>query len=61
MDAFACVCVGGTGQVIWITRVSRGGKRVQDRYSEMDVCIQRLGLCKDLREQSIDDTKCATC
>jgi len=32
------VCGCGLSKVIWITMVSRGGKRVQDRYSEMDVC-----------------------
>ena len=36
-------------------------KRVQDRYSEMDVCAQRLGLGKDFRVQFINDIKCATC
>ena len=35
-------------------------KRTQDRYSEMDVCTQRLGLCKDSREQSVYDIKCAS-
>jgi len=32
------VCGCGLGKVIWITKVSRGEKRAQDRYSEMDVC-----------------------
>jgi len=32
------VCGCGLSKVVWITRVSGGGKRVQDRYSEMDVC-----------------------
>ena len=31
---YAC----GLSKVIWITRVLRVEKRVQDRYSEMDVC-----------------------
>jgi len=25
------------------------------------MCYQRLGLCKDLREKSVNDIKCATC
>ena len=32
------VCGCGLSNVIWIMRVSGGEKRVQDRYSEMDVC-----------------------
>ena len=54
------VCGYGLSEDIWISRVSRVKKRAQDRYSEMDVCTQRLGLCKDSREQSINDIKCAT-
>ena len=58
MGAFACVCVG----VDWVSYMDyEVKKRVQDRYSEMDVCDKRLGLCKDLREQSINDIKRATC
>jgi len=42
MHIYGCICMRvcgcGLSLVIWITRVSRGGKRVQDRCSEMDVC-----------------------
>ena len=42
MHIHGCICIRvrvcGLSKVIWITRVSRGGKRVQHRYSEMDVC-----------------------
>ena len=33
-----CVCGFGLSKDIWTSRVSRGEKKVQDRYSEMDVC-----------------------
>ena len=46
------VCGCGLSEDIWISRVSRVEERSQDRYSEMDVRTQRLGLCK---EQSIND------
>ena len=64
MYIHGCICMRVCGWD-WVScmdyRVYIGEKRVQDRYSEMDVCDQRLGLCKDLREQSINDIKCATC
>ena len=64
MYIHGCICMRVCGWD-WVscmdTRVYRGGKRLQDRYSEMDVCDQRLGLGKDLREQSINDIKCSTC
>jgi len=54
------VCGCGLSKDIWVSRVSRGGKRAQDRYSKRDVCTYRLCLCKDTREQSMNDIKCAT-
>ena len=56
-----CICMRMCGWV-WVSYMDyEVKKRVQDRYSEMDVCDKRLGLCKDLREQSINDIKRATC
>ena len=42
MHIHGCICMRvcgcGLSKVTWIARNSRGGKRAQDRYSEMDVC-----------------------
>ena len=56
MDIHECICMlvceCGLSKDIWISKVSRGEKRVQDRNSEMDVCTQRL-VCIRTRENNI--------
>jgi len=46
------VCGCGLSKHIWMSRVSRGGKRAQERYSEMDV-VPRDWVCARTRENNL--------